>query len=62
MGEPVNRFAKSIESILRASDSVKLRVWDDPEEYSDAEKAEALCALFDAADEVTAILAEVANG
>ena len=56
------RFAKAIEGTLQSTQSVKLRLWDDPEEYTDAEKAEALCALFDATDELAAILGEVANG
>lgn len=57
-----NRFAGVLSDILKSTDGVKLRLWDDPDEYTDAEKEEALCALFDAADELLAILDGVARG
>jgi len=44
----------AVMALLNAEDVVKLRLMDDPEEYTDAEKLEALCQLFDAADAMKA--------
>lgn len=46
----ITKIGTAIGAILEAEDVVKLRLWDDPDEYSDIEKAQALAQLFHAAD------------
>lgn len=40
-------LAEALEAIMQAADSVKLRLCDDPDEYSDHEKHRALNNLYD---------------